>query len=264
MSESENSELEVHEPAAFGQQLMLAREKAGMTIEEAARALNLNEETVEAIEDSALDKLPPVTYLQGYIRTYARLLGLSEEKILKEFEEEVPHQLESELVPRPPSPDGANSQTPIIKMISGLIIVLAAVVLFYAVYSYYIERTERIEQASHAGDDDAMTQMSPRAPLIEQPAEVTADEPLIEDQEPVPVEEEQTTLEPDEETDDSLQQEIETRPEELAETSTDDCAQVVVGIANWNNITAGTNPLWPVSSIGRHTKLLSSGSDSHV
>ncbi len=82
MSESENSELEIHEPAAFGQQLMLAREKAGMSIDEAARALNLKEEIVEAIEDSALDKLPPVTFVQGYIHIYATLVALSEEKIL--------------------------------------------------------------------------------------------------------------------------------------------------------------------------------------
>ena len=156
MSESENSEREIHEPAAFGQQLMLAREKAGLTIDEAARALNLKEEIVEAIEDSALDKLPPVTFVQGYIRSYARLLGLSEEKILSEFEEEVPHELESELHPRKPSHDGANSQTPVIKLISMLVIVLATLVLFYAVYSYYIERTERIEQSSQAADDAMM------------------------------------------------------------------------------------------------------------
>ena len=170
MSESENKEHEIHEPVAFGQQLMLAREKAGMSIDEAARALNLKEETVEAIEDSALDKLPPVTFVQGYIRTYARLLGLSEEKILSEFEAEVPHDLESELHPRSPSQDGANSQTPVIKLISLLIIVLAALVLFYAVYSYYIERTERIEQSSQAADNDAMMQLPPEAPLIEQQA----------------------------------------------------------------------------------------------
>ena len=50
MSESENNELDIHEPAAFGQQLMLAREKAGLTIEEAARAMNLKQGIVEAIE----------------------------------------------------------------------------------------------------------------------------------------------------------------------------------------------------------------------
>jgi cytoskeleton protein RodZ len=176
MSESENSEPEIHEPAAFGQQLMLAREKAGMSIDEAARELNLKQETVEAIEDSALDKLPPVTFVQGYIRTYARLLGLSEEKILSEFEAEVPHELETELHPRSPSQDGANSQTPVIKLISLLIIVLAALVLFYAVYSYYIERTERIEQSSQAADNDAMMQLPPEAPLIEQQAGIPENE----------------------------------------------------------------------------------------
>ena len=180
MTESEISQAEIHEPAAFGQQLMLAREKAGMTLDEAARALNLKEEMVEAIEDSALDKLPPVTFVQGYIRSYAKLLGLSEEKILDEFEAEVPHTLESELHPRPPSPDGANSQSPFIKLISLLIIVLALLVLVYAVYSYYIERTEHIEQASLTADD-AMMQLPPESPLIEQQAGISDDDALTVD-----------------------------------------------------------------------------------
>ena len=200
MSESENSEPEIHEPAAFGQQLMLAREKAGMSIDEAARALNLKQETVEAIEDSALDKLPPVTFVQGYIRSYARLLGLSEEKILSEFEAEVPHELETELHPRSPSQDGANSQTPIIKLTSLLIIVLAALVLFYAVYSYYIERTERIEQSSQAADTDAMMQLPPEAPLVETAA--TEDEAI--------------PTEPELEAEGSLQPADELQPEETA------------------------------------------------
>ena len=188
MSESENSELEMHEPAAFGQQLMLAREKAGMTLDEAARALNLKEEMVEAIEDSALNKLPPVTFVQGYIRSYARLLGLSEERILGEFEAEVPHKLESELHPRPPSPDGANSQSPFIKLISLLVIVLALLVLVYAVYSYYIERTEHIEQASLAADDDVMMQLPPETPLIEQQAGIADDDALSIDIQPAAAE----------------------------------------------------------------------------
>ncbi len=180
MSEYDNSELDIHEPVAFGQQLLLAREKAGMTLEEAARALNLKIEIVEAIEESAMEKLPPVTFVQGYVRSYARLVGLPEEHLLKEFEEEVPHELESELRPRPPSPEGANSQSPVIKLISMLVIVLAVVVLFYAVYSFYIERTERIEQASQAAGDAAM-QLPPEAPLIEQQASVTEEEPLMDE-----------------------------------------------------------------------------------
>ena len=190
MSESDISEREIHEPAAFGQQLMLAREKAGMTLDEAARALNLKQEMVEAIEDSDMDKLPPVTFVQGYIRSYARLLGLSEDKILDEFEAEVPHKLESELHPRPPSPEGANSQSPFIKLISLLVIVVALLVLVYAVYSYYIERTEHIEQASLAAAD-AMMQLSPEAPLIEQPAGITDDDALSVDIQPATAEAEE-------------------------------------------------------------------------
>jgi len=213
MSESDNSELEIHEPAAFGQQLMLAREKAGMTLDEAARALNLNEETVEAIENSALDKLPPVTFVQGYIRTYARMLGLSEEKILSEFEEEVPHTLESELHPRSPSADGANSQTPVIKLISVLIIVLAMLVLFYAVYSYYIERTESIEQASQAVDDDMM-QLPPEAPLIEQQAGIIEDDALIVATQPASAGDEEIRIESAVEAEAPLQLEQELQSEE--------------------------------------------------
>ena len=213
MSESENSEPEIHEPAAFGQQLMLAREKAGMSIDEAARALNLKQETVEAIEDSALDKLPPVTFVQGYVRSYARLLGLSEEKILSEFEAEVPHQLETELHPRSPSQDGANSQTPVIKLISLLIIVLAALVLVYAVYSYYIERTEHIEQASQSAAD-AMMQLPPEAPLIEQQAGIPENEsPTVET---AATEDEAIPTEPALEAEGSLQPADELQPEETA------------------------------------------------
>ena len=230
MSKSENSELEVHEPAAFGQQLMLAREKAGMTLDEAARALNLKQEMVEAIEDSALDKLPPVTFVQGYIRSYARLLGLSEEKILDEFEAEVPHRLESELHPRPPSPEGANSQSPFIKLISLLIIVLALLVLVYAVYSYYIERTEHIEQAS-LNANDAMMQLPSEAPLIEQQAETTDDDTLSVDTEPASAEDEEILPESIVEPVAALAQHKAIQPEQVDDAEQADVEEAAVGAA---------------------------------
>lgn len=195
MTESDNSEAEIHEPAAFGQQLMLAREKAGITLEEAARELNLKQEIVEAIEDSALDRLPPVTFVQGYVRSYARLLGLPEENILREFEEEVPHERESELQPRPPSPDGANSQSPLIKLTTGLIIVVALAVLLYAVYSYLSERTEHIEQASHADSENMVTGLTSEAPAMAPEADITEEEIPAVEVDPEPAVEEETPAE---------------------------------------------------------------------
>ncbi|MGD2052628.1 MAG: DUF4115 domain-containing protein [Gammaproteobacteria bacterium] len=208
-NELENSEAEFHEPPAFGQQLMLAREKAGMTIDEAARELNLSEETVEAIEDSDLDRLPPVAFVQGYIRSYARLLGLSEDKIFEEFEEEVPHQIETELHPRSPLPEQASSQTPVIKLISTLIMLSAVVVLLYAAFSYYIEKSERIEKAGLADNEDVMAQLPPEAPLIEQYTRIDEDDALVVEPLIAAGEEEQAEAGTDAEPVVSLQQEME-------------------------------------------------------
>lgn len=233
MTESDNSEAEIHEPAAFGQQLMLAREKAGMTLEEAARALNLKQEIVEAIEDSALDKLPPITFVQGYVRSYARLLDLSEEKILREFEEEVPHERESELQPRPPSPDGANSQSPLVKLITGLVVVVALAVLLYAVFSYLSERTERIEQASHADSDNAVTGLIPEAPVVAPEADVAKEEILAVEFEAEPAADEEAPAESAAETVTPLVPETEPQPEnevaeEVVEAITDEKPSVAV------------------------------------
>ncbi len=185
MSESDNKIPGSHEPVAFGQQLMLARERAGMDIEEAARALNLRIEIVEALEDSNLDALPPITFVHGYVRTYAKLLGLSEEKLLKEFDQEVPHELETELHPRSTLSDEADSQTPVIKLITTVIIVLAVVVLLYAIYSYYIEKSNHIGKSSQVGSDVEI-QLPPEAPLVEQHAQITEDDVLVVEQQ-VPV-----------------------------------------------------------------------------
>ena len=248
MSEYENSEQDIHEPAAFGQQLMLAREKAGMTIEEAARAMNLKVRIVEALEDSDMDRLPPVTFVQGYIRTYARLLGLPEEKIVKEFEEEVPHTVESELQPRPPSPDGANSQTPIIKLTSLLVVLVAIGVLVYSVYSFYIERTQRIEQAHQEADEPALTLPPEEAPSIDQQAALDAEQTPAQETEttaaaeaawPTPVVDEAPASDAAEPVQADVEP-AETAPEQpAAETAADVSIEEIMPVAKPQPITGG-------------------------
>ena len=189
MNESDNSELPAHEPAAFGQQLMLAREKANMSVEECAAALHLSEDIVEAIENSDLERLPPVTFVHGYVRNYARLLGLHEETILAEFENEVPHELETELQPRSPSPDQADSKTPMVRVVSIVLIIAVVVLLFYAIFSYYSEKSVSIEKAAREQAEE-QAQTAPQAPLvIEQHARIEddmliAEEPATEVVEP--------------------------------------------------------------------------------
>jgi cytoskeleton protein RodZ len=181
MNESDSSEVPAHEPAAFGQQLMLAREKANMSVEECAAALHLSEDIVEAIENSDLERLPPVTFVHGYIRNYARLLGLHEETILAEFENEVPHELESELHPRSALPDEADSKTPLVRIVSIVLIIAAVVLLLYAIFSYYIEKSESIEKAARE-QAEGQAQSPPEAPpAVEQHARIEDDVLIVEE-----------------------------------------------------------------------------------
>lgn len=65
-----------HPPAEFGSALREARDKAGLSVADVANTLKVTESTVEALEDERYEELPPQPYIRGYVRRYARLVGL--------------------------------------------------------------------------------------------------------------------------------------------------------------------------------------------
>lgn len=60
----------------FGSVLREAREKAGLSVADVANALKVTEHTVDALETERYEELPPRPYIRGYVRRYARLVGL--------------------------------------------------------------------------------------------------------------------------------------------------------------------------------------------
>ncbi|WP_462381805.1 RodZ domain-containing protein [Pseudomonas sp. Marseille-QA0892] len=70
-----------------GETLRNAREARGVTTAEAARQLNLTETSVHHIEAGAFDRLPGHTFARGYVRAYAKLLGLDQADIVREFDQ---------------------------------------------------------------------------------------------------------------------------------------------------------------------------------
>ncbi len=69
-------------PVGPGQRLREAREAHKLTQEEAATQLRMQLRIIEALESDDYSGLPGATFVQGYLRSYARLLGLPEESIL--------------------------------------------------------------------------------------------------------------------------------------------------------------------------------------
>jgi cytoskeleton protein RodZ len=82
-SEPETRERRTEGP---GRRLRRAREKRGLSATDAADALHLDRSTVEALDSDAFDRLPPVTFVKGYLRAYARLVKLPEEDVLAAFD----------------------------------------------------------------------------------------------------------------------------------------------------------------------------------
>jgi cytoskeleton protein RodZ len=41
--------------------------------------------TLEWIEEEAFEKLPPLVYLKGFLKSYAQSLGLDPQKVIEEY-----------------------------------------------------------------------------------------------------------------------------------------------------------------------------------
>lgn len=86
--EDKNKQLEAEQVdvrVGSGSLLASARKKQNKTVEEIAGELNLSVSQIKTIELDQSEGLPEPTYVRGYIRSYAKLLGLDAEKILESY-----------------------------------------------------------------------------------------------------------------------------------------------------------------------------------
>jgi len=79
IQENEPAQTELPRP---GKRLREAREAKGLSIQEVASQLRLQQRLIEALEADNEAGLPPATFVSGYLRSYARLLDLPEEGIV--------------------------------------------------------------------------------------------------------------------------------------------------------------------------------------
>ena len=68
---------------AFGDSLRQARERLNLSREDAASRLNLKPQIVTALEMGDYQQLPSVAFVKGYIRAYAKLLGIDAQAFIK-------------------------------------------------------------------------------------------------------------------------------------------------------------------------------------
>lgn len=72
--------------STFGENLRREREMRGVSLEEIRDATKIGMRALKAMEDDQFEKLPGGIFTRSFIRTYAKYLGLDEEKIMAEFQ----------------------------------------------------------------------------------------------------------------------------------------------------------------------------------
>lgn len=72
----------------IGQVLKEEREKKFYTLDEIEKTTRIRKELLEALEAGQYAKLPPPTFVQGFIKNYGKFLGLNQEKLLAIYRRE--------------------------------------------------------------------------------------------------------------------------------------------------------------------------------
>jgi len=134
----------------FGRPLAAARKTKNHTVEEVSEYLKIPAQTITALEANDIESLPAPTFTQGYIRAYAKFLEISENELLAIYNRAVPRDDTSDLKPRTKLLDGANSQSPLIKAITALLIVALITALGFGGFRYYQKKADVIETARDA------------------------------------------------------------------------------------------------------------------
>ncbi|NOG73778.1 helix-turn-helix domain-containing protein [Roseicella sp. DB1501] len=120
------------EPARLGAELRDARLALGLSVEDLARSLRIRRAYLEALEEGRLAGLPVPAYATGFVRAYARALGLDEAETVRRFRAAVGPQAArpGDLVFPEPVPDrGAPTGATILL---GALLALGAYIGWYA------------------------------------------------------------------------------------------------------------------------------------
>ena len=107
----------------LGDYLREERQKQGKTLEQIAQKTRINRATLQAIEDNQDELLPPALHVRGFLKLYARELGLNMEDILDRQPQQPIKQSGLSL---PPAPDIEPQKISLLKIFIAVAIVCMA------------------------------------------------------------------------------------------------------------------------------------------
>lgn len=146
---------------SLGRFLLSSRIKRGLSIAEVSSTTRINEKFIRSVEDDRFDELPGDVFTRGFLRAYAKQLGLDGDELVAQYDalhiqhsDQSPHLISIPLRPK-------SSRLPII----GILIILMAL----GVYAYY---HFQLKDFVDSGQNSVISPQKPLAPEPEK--EITA------------------------------------------------------------------------------------------
>lgn len=122
-----------------GRRLRVQRQARGLTVEAVATRLHLKPEVVVALEDDRFDAIPGRVFVTGYLRNYARLVGLDPVAVIDAYQSLAvepatagsPHPVARPRSASPPRPESAGLRTLVGTVSVALVIALLAMIALW-------------------------------------------------------------------------------------------------------------------------------------
>jgi len=137
----------------FGDRLRREREMRGVTLDEIAESTKISRRSLEALEEENFDLLPGGIFNKGFVRAYARYLGIDEEQAVADYVAASQEQPPAEdKFPLDVHEDNRDRQPPLNPKRSSMPIVLAVIALALGVggWTYWVKHKP---QADHGRGD---------------------------------------------------------------------------------------------------------------
>jgi cytoskeleton protein RodZ len=166
--------------------LIRGRERLAMSVADVARHLRLSVRQVEAIEAGDFGKLPGGPFVRGFVRNYARLVGVDPEPLIRSIDAQPPAEERAIQTPLPkeiPFPTGQTRPWSRYAAI-GAMLVVALALLAYESYRDYLPRMFTGKRAAEPPETAPAAQpvtppQPPAATSPQLPAASAAGEPPI-------------------------------------------------------------------------------------
>jgi len=171
--------------ATFGTRLRVEREQRGITLDQISRSTKIGTRFLQALEQDRFDQLPGGIFNKGFIRAYARFLGLDEEQAVSDYLTATSPGDPSPAVPETAVPVPVESERARSLPWGTFAMLLLAIALSFAVWGFYTrEPATGVKPAvAPAPSSSSTDSISPPAAVAPSDSQVPSSEPRTAPQE---------------------------------------------------------------------------------